>query len=67
MEIIRGMRTCSTSMLQRKLNIGYPKAARLMEELARTGIVGADLGGGRGRPVLLKRDDEDYEDETPTA
>ena len=47
-EVIRGMRTCSTSMLQRKLNIGYPKAARLMEELARTGIVGADLGGGRG-------------------
>ena len=66
-EVIRGMRTCSTSMLQRKLNIGYPKAARLMEELARAGIVGADLGGGRGRPVLLKRDEEDYEDETPVA
>ncbi|PJF45621.1 MAG: cell division protein FtsK, partial [Candidatus Thermofonsia Clade 3 bacterium] len=25
-DAIRGMRTCSASMLQRKLNIGYPKA-----------------------------------------
>ena len=23
-DVVRGMRTCSTSMLQRKLNIGYP-------------------------------------------
>ncbi|MBW7881429.1 MAG: DNA translocase FtsK 4TM domain-containing protein [Caldilineaceae bacterium] len=65
MDVLRGMRTCSTSMLQRKLNIGYPKAARLMEELEKLGAVGPDLGGGRGREVLLESDeDEADEDET---
>ena len=54
-EVLRGMRTCSTSMLQRRLGLGYPKAARLMEELEKRHVVGPDLGGGRGaRKVLLK-------------
>ena len=61
-DVLRGMRTCSTSMLQRKLRIGYPKAARLMEQLEDQGIVGPDMGGGQGREVLLK-DDEDEEEE----
>lgn len=60
-DVLRGMRTCSTSMLQRKLRIGYPKAARLMEQLEGQGIVGPDMGGGQGREVLLK--DEEAEDE----
>jgi S-DNA-T family DNA segregation ATPase FtsK/SpoIIIE len=55
---VRGMRTCSTSMLQRRLNIGFPKAARLMEEMEKRGVVGPDLGAGRGREVLLKSDAE---------
>lgn len=56
-DALRELRTCSTSMLQRKLNLGYPKAARLMEELEKNGVVGPDLGAGRGREVLLKRKD----------
>jgi S-DNA-T family DNA segregation ATPase FtsK/SpoIIIE len=60
-DVLRGMRTCSTSMLQRKLRIGYPKAARLMEHLQDQGIVGPDMGGGQGREVLLREEDEDYE------
>lgn len=43
----------STSFLQRKLRIGFPRAARLMEILEEEGIVGPDEGGGRGREVLL--------------
>jgi len=58
-DVVRGMRTCSTSMLQRKLNIGYPKAARLMEDLEKRSVVGPDLGAGRGREVLLKSEEED--------
>ncbi|MCB0041509.1 MAG: DNA translocase FtsK, partial [Caldilinea sp.] len=58
-DVVRGMKTCSTSMLQRKLNIGYPKAARLMEDLEKRGVVGPDLGAGRGREVLAKRKEED--------
>lgn len=60
-DAVRGMRTCSTSMLQRRLNIGYPKAARLMEALEKLGVVGPDLGAGRGREVLLKDDMESGE------
>ena len=64
-DAVRGMRTCSTSMLQRKLNIGYPKAARLMEEMEKRGVVGPDMGAGRGREVLLKKQDEsDIDGET---
>ncbi len=58
-DVVRGMRTCSTSMLQRKLNIGYPRAARLMEDLEKRGVVGPDLGAGRGREVLVKREEDD--------
>jgi S-DNA-T family DNA segregation ATPase FtsK/SpoIIIE len=61
-DVIRGMQTCSTSLVQRKLRIGYPKAARIMEQLEAKGIVGPDLGGGQGRPVLLEEGD-DGEDE----
>jgi S-DNA-T family DNA segregation ATPase FtsK/SpoIIIE len=57
-DLLRGMRSCSTSLLQRKLKLGYPKAARLMEELEVRGIVGPDMGGGQGREVLLEEEEE---------
>ncbi len=63
MDILRNMQSCSTSMLQRKLRVGYPKAARLMEDLEKKGVVGPDLGGGQGRQVLLKSKDEEDADE----
>jgi len=61
-EVLRGMKNCSTSLLQRKLRIGYPKAARLMEQLAAKGIVGGDLGSGQGREVLLKTENKEEEE-----
>ncbi|MCE7982751.1 MAG: DNA translocase FtsK [Caldilinea sp. CFX5] len=62
-DLLRGMKNCSTSMLQRKLRIGYPKAARLMEQLAAKGIIGEDLGSGQGRVVLLKKEEGSEEEE----
>ena len=41
----------STSMLQRRLRIGYPRAARLMDRLEDEGVVGDSLSGG-SRDVL---------------
>jgi hypothetical protein len=53
MEIIRASGSVSTSLLQRKLRIGYPRAARLMEELTEMGYVGnAARQAGKGREVL---------------
>ena len=44
-------KTLSVSLLQRRLRIGYPRAARLMDELEDEGIVGAGEPG-KPRPVL---------------
>jgi S-DNA-T family DNA segregation ATPase FtsK/SpoIIIE len=48
----------STSMLQRRLRIGYPRAGRLMELLEAEGLVGAAEGLGT-RAVLAGDEDED--------
>ena len=42
----------STTLLQRKLRIGYSRASRLIEQLEQAGILGPDQGGNAGRPVL---------------
>lgn len=58
-EVIRETGRASASMFQRRLRIGYPRAARLVDELEELGIVGPSLGGGREREVLLDPDDPD--------
>ena len=51
-EIIRTTKRASTSNLQRKLSIGYNRAARIMDELEDRGMVGPD-NGSQGREILL--------------
>ncbi|MDD5466952.1 MAG: DNA translocase FtsK [Anaerolineales bacterium] len=50
--IVRQTGHASASLLQRRLRIGYPRAARLIDELERMGIVGPAMGGGKERAVL---------------
>ena len=47
----------STSMLQRKMKLGYNRAGRIMDELEMVGIVGKS-DGSRSRQVLIKTEDE---------
>lgn len=47
----------STSMLQRRLRIGYPRAARIMDMLEEDGIVGPASGSGGSREVLARSED----------
>jgi S-DNA-T family DNA segregation ATPase FtsK/SpoIIIE len=47
----------STSLLQRRLRIGYSKAARIMEEMEDNGVIGA-ADGSRPRDVLVSSLDE---------
>ena len=51
--LAQGRDRLSTSFVQRQLRIGFPRAARLMDQLEDDGIVGPDEGGGRGREVLI--------------
>ncbi len=51
-EIIRSTKRASTSNLQRKLSIGYNRAARIMDDLEDRGLVGPDVPG-QGREILM--------------
>lgn len=57
--VVRESRRASASLLQRRLRIGYPRAARLIDELEELGIIGPALGGGREREVLAGPEEED--------
>jgi DNA segregation ATPase FtsK/SpoIIIE, S-DNA-T family len=55
--IVRHQQRASASMLQRRLRIGYPRAARLLDQLEEMGVVGPSQGGGKERDVLVSEDD----------
>jgi len=73
LEVIRMTRRASTTMLQRRLGIGYTRAARLMDTLEAKGIVGPQVGSGT-REILVDLDNEipsntgfdDSEEESPS-
>lgn len=48
----------SASLIQRKLNVGYPRAGRIIDALYRLGVVGPEEAGGRTRKVLIKPDED---------
>jgi S-DNA-T family DNA segregation ATPase FtsK/SpoIIIE len=48
----------STSFLQRRLRLGYPRAARLMQHLFEMGLVDDPQGGGKTRRTLVDEDDD---------
>jgi DNA segregation ATPase FtsK/SpoIIIE, S-DNA-T family len=50
-------RQLSTSLLQLRLRIGYPRAARLMDQLEDEGIVAPSSEPGKPREVLYRADD----------
>ncbi len=50
--IVADTRRCSTSWLQRKLGLGYNRAARIVEMMERRGLVGP-ASGAKDREVLI--------------
>ncbi len=49
----------STSGIQRRLHISYPRAARLMEQMETMGLVGPQESAGRSRQVVLGGDGDE--------
>ncbi|MBQ4335453.1 MAG: hypothetical protein IJC63_08790, partial [Myxococcaceae bacterium] len=59
--LVSEMKTVSTSMLQRKLKLGYNRAARIIEQMERDGIVGP-ANGSKPREVLIRPIGENYKE-----
>lgn len=53
----------SASLIQRKLGLGYPRAARIMDLLDELGIIGESIQGGRARKVMIKPGQDPFKEE----
>jgi S-DNA-T family DNA segregation ATPase FtsK/SpoIIIE len=60
MDVIRSEKRASTSLLQRRLKIGYGRASRLLDCLEDRGIVGP-AKGAEPRDILVDLDGEGYD------
>jgi len=50
----------SASLIQRRLGIGYPRAAQILDMLTELGVIGKAKDGGRNREVLMKPGTDSY-------
>lgn len=57
--LIKSEGHASASYFQRQLHVGYPRAARLVDQLEEMGIIGPSQGGGREREILIELDPEE--------
>jgi S-DNA-T family DNA segregation ATPase FtsK/SpoIIIE len=58
-ELVKKNDHISTSMLQRRLRLGYPRAARIMQHLFEMGLVDDPKEGGKTRQSLVDEDQDD--------
>ena len=65
-EVIRSEQKASVSLLQRRLRLGYGRAARIMDELENRGIVGPS-NGAEPRDILIDLDGRGADGRPPQA
>ena len=59
-QLVTDMQTASVSLLQRRFRIGYSRAARIIDQLELSGIVGP-YEGSKPRQVLVSKNDLDQD------
>lgn len=64
-DIVKQYGKASASLLQRRMRIGYPRAARLMDELEAMGVIGPSQTGGKDREVILRTSREESTEKDP--
>jgi S-DNA-T family DNA segregation ATPase FtsK/SpoIIIE len=57
LEIVKEHNKCSTSFLQRHLSIGYNRAARIVEQMEKSGLVGPVQNARGDRDIFVDRAD----------
>ena len=62
--IVLTTRKASTSYLQRRLSLGYARAARVVDQLEAEGVIGP-ADGAKAREILLPNPDGDYAEAVP--
>ncbi|MCP4515721.1 MAG: DNA translocase FtsK, partial [Delftia sp.] len=60
-ELVRRTESASASLLQRRMSIGYPRAASLIDQMEGLGIIGPATGGGRTRQVFQPDEDDEWD------
>jgi len=66
LKVVAASGKASTSLLQRKLRIGYGRASRLMDQMEEQGIIGP-AHGAKPREVLIRDMDEVFNDSPQPA
>ena len=54
-DIVMEMGQASTSMIQRKLSVGYARAGRIVDQMEARGLIGPSEGS-KGRPILITKE-----------
>lgn len=65
LEIVSQSGKASTSFLQRKLKIGYSRAAAIIDEMEVAGYIGPATGSGKPREIIKRTASEDVPPEAP--
>ena len=55
-DVVMNCGQASTSMLQRRLKLGYSRAARIVDQMEERGIVGP-FDGSKPRQILISKDE----------
>ncbi|MFW5691364.1 MAG: DNA translocase FtsK [Chloroflexota bacterium] len=61
-ELVVEEQEASASQIQRKLGLGYPRAARIIDLLEELGVIGEQVAGGRTRKVLIEKGKDPFKE-----